>query len=935
MRIQRRILQGLLLVCLATTFIAPEQIAIASTPASEQAQILLEEMTPEEKVGQLFLVTFSGTDVSTNSPIYQLIANYHIGGIIISRANGNILVEENAAENTWTLISELQKIEYYNSYRKQPEALITTPPTYIPLLIGLSQEGDNSSHTQILNGVSPIPSQMAIGATWDTGLAQQVGTTAGKELSILGVNLLLGPSLDVLEVPQPSEPNDLEVRTFGGDPYWVGKMGQAYIKGIHEGSQNRILTIGKYFPGLGSADRLPEEEIATVRKSLEQLQQIELAPFFAVTGDAPSPEATIDGLLTSHIRYQGLQGNIRSTTRPISLDPQAFNLLMELTPFGTWHEQGGLMISDSLGSQALRQFYDPTGNSFNARQVALDAFFAGNDVLYLGNFADSNLPDTFTTIKNTLDFFAQKYEEDQTFAERVDESVLRILAKKLSLYNDFKLETVLAPQDGLAALEEKSQIAADVARQGATLISPSRSELNNNLPNPPTTNQRIIIITDSFEDEATGKPALEVNTLQESILRLYGPRSGLLITRANLTSYTYKDIIQLLDFPAESEAIGASLSQANWLIVAALNTTGDRPNSRAFHRLLSERQDLLQDVNVVVFAFNAPYYFGATDISKIDAYYGLYSNLPSFVDVAARLLFKEIPNPSGASPVSIPGIGYDLISATSPDPEQTFSIYLNEAPPTEEDIQGETHPDATPSFPVYNVGDVIDIQTSPILDHNGHPVPDGTPVQFVVVSAVSGTNYLPLVETKNGQAQTSFLVEQAENLQVYATSLPAESEILQISVANPGSVEGEVQIAPTASPTSTPTLTPTNTPEPQRVITTLPPLKPTGPSWPNWHVWGLSFLITTAFALIAYQTGAIFGQVRWGIRWGFSAFIGGMLTYSYLALELPGSELLTSSPSLLWNVILAVLVGSSIGWGIAILVRFLVTRSSKIDKSGD
>ncbi|MEA2008720.1 MAG: hypothetical protein U9O54_06330, partial [Chloroflexota bacterium] len=116
MRIQRRLLQVLLLVCLATTFIASGQIANANHSISEQAKSLLEEMTPEERVGQLFLVTFSGTDVSTNTPVYQFIASYHIGGIIISRANGNISTEENAAENTWALVSELQKIEYYNSY---------------------------------------------------------------------------------------------------------------------------------------------------------------------------------------------------------------------------------------------------------------------------------------------------------------------------------------------------------------------------------------------------------------------------------------------------------------------------------------------------------------------------------------------------------------------------------------------------------------------------------------------------------------------------------------------------------------------------------------------------------------------------------------------------------------------------------------------------
>ena len=234
---------------------------------------------------------------------------------------------------------------------------------------------------------------MAIGATWQPDLATQAGDILGQELSSLGINLLLGPSLDILENPGPDKTGDLATRTFGGDPFWVGEMAGAFIRGVHDGSNNRIAVIGKYFPGRGSSDRPPEEEIATIRKTLEQLKQIELAPFFAVTGDASDSASQVDGLLTSHIRYQGLQGNIRATTRPISFDTQAFEQLISLPAFQTWRSDGGMMVSDSLGSRAVRLFYDPSGQTFNARFVARDALLAGNDLLYLGNFIGSDDPD--------------------------------------------------------------------------------------------------------------------------------------------------------------------------------------------------------------------------------------------------------------------------------------------------------------------------------------------------------------------------------------------------------------------------------------------------------------------------------------------------------------------------------------------------------------
>lgn len=47
----------------------------ASTP-QQKADQLLQTMTPEEKVGQLFLVAFNGTDISSESDIYDLIVNH-------------------------------------------------------------------------------------------------------------------------------------------------------------------------------------------------------------------------------------------------------------------------------------------------------------------------------------------------------------------------------------------------------------------------------------------------------------------------------------------------------------------------------------------------------------------------------------------------------------------------------------------------------------------------------------------------------------------------------------------------------------------------------------------------------------------------------------------------------------------------------------------
>ena len=283
----------LILTVLLAQLLAP--VVSYAGPAGQQptpetrAQALLDELTPEERVGQLFLVSFEGGQITEDSPIYNLIANHHIGGVILKNKNGNFPGPEDTLHSAWQLTQALQTTEWISSQDQLLDPLTNEPfsPHFIPLFIGINQNGDGAPSDQLFTGLTPLPSQMAIGATWNPDLAFRVGAVLGQELEILGINLLLGPSLDVLEDPRPDRAGDLGISRFGGDPYWVGLMGQSYIAGVHSGSKDHIALVAKHFPGLSGADRPPEEEIPTVRKSLQQLTDVELVPFFAVTGDAP------------------------------------------------------------------------------------------------------------------------------------------------------------------------------------------------------------------------------------------------------------------------------------------------------------------------------------------------------------------------------------------------------------------------------------------------------------------------------------------------------------------------------------------------------------------------------------------------------------------------------------------------------------------------
>lgn len=936
-----RLLRNLSLVIIIFSLFIPLSLVQAAPPrqqviGTEQAQALLERLTPEERVGQLFLVTFSGPEAAissaTGAQIYDLIVNYHIGGVVLTAANDNFVGSDRTLVIAQSLTDQLQRDEYTGSQTSQinPDTDETYQPAYIPLFIGVSQDGDGFPYDQILNGLTALPSQMALGATWSTDLSNQVGNVLGNELAGLGFNLLLGPSLDVLEVPTSESGGDLGVRTFGGDPFWVGALGQAYIAGVHEGSNGKMVVAAKHFPGFGGSDRLPEEEVATVLSSLEQLKQIDLAPFFAVTGNAPDTASMTDALIVSHIRYQGFQGNIRATTRPVSFDPQAFSQLIALPQFDTWRQSGGVMISDNLGSRAVRRFYDPSGQTFNGPLVARDAFLAGNDLLYLDNFLSSGDDDVYASYIRTLTFFAQKYREDPAFAQRVDQSVLRILSLKYKIYgNSFSITGSLPNPNILDSIGISSRVTFNIAQQAATLISPSPDELNIAIPSPPGRNEPIIFISDTrvFQQCSNCRQqySLDVDAFKNAVIRLYSG-SGQVIP-GNLTSYNFQDLLDMLTGGPGELQIENDLKSASWIVFAMDTVTSDVPASLALRQFLDQRPDLIQGKHIIVFSLSEPYALDATDISKLSAYYALYSRSSSFIEIAARILFHEI-QPSGHLPVSVPGIGYEILEATSPDPNQIIHLYP--------DVTVSTTPEETqtpfPTSTSLRIGNNISLITGIILDHNGNQVPDGTIVRFSLYH--NGENVPAQVvesQTMQGLARANLLVDQAGEINIRAESGSAtSSDVLTFEIppeATTPTPQPNTQTS-TASPTPTslPTDTPTSTPQPTAI-----PINPPDQGNVGFGDWLIALIATVGISGANYWLLSLKNGLRWAVRAALIPLIGGMITYTYLAVNLPGSTSMMQRMGT-WGVFIVVIIGATIGASAVWIWQGVEVRKVKISQ---
>jgi len=595
-----------------------------------------------------------------------------------------------------------------------------------------------------------------------------------------------------------------------------------------------------------------------------------------------------------------------------------------LQGFSTWHQNGGIIVSSELGNQAIRRYYTQIGGKYDPRLLARDALLAGNDLLLTGNIIAPDDPNLETSLISTLNFFVQKYRDDLAFAQQVDEAVFRILELKFELYdNSFSQSNIVGGASQIQNLGTSEETTFEIARQSVTLVDPAPENLNNVLPNPPAANDFITIFTDVTEYQACEDCPVQqfpaFNALEQAAVRLYGPSGDGLIAPGNIASYTFADLDLALDQLNDPDnLVIANINRAEWVVFLTRDVDPARPESLALTRFLSETPDLVQNRNIVVFGMNGPYYLNATDISTVTAYYSLYSKQPQFIEVAARILFQEL-NAPGASPVSINGVGYILEQILIPDPDQTIplSIYPAAQPPT----TGEATSTQTATPLVFMQGDNVIFETGIVRDYNGNPVPDNTLVRFLMVSTNLEGNSTQREQnsfTINGVARINYLLDTAGTLQIQVNSgdPAATSSQVQIDIAANDELEESTQEVDTPEPTSLVEETPQveATPEPPaRELNTLVD-------------WLLSLVVIVFLSLFAYQGGALAGQVRWGVRWGLTALLGGLFANAYISFNLPGAASLISEYHI-WGIVLSVAGGCLIGWGAGLLWRLLSKRN--------
>jgi len=160
------------------------------------------------------------------------------------------------------------------------------------LLVATDHEGGRI--VMLGRGVTVFPDNLAVGTAGDETFAHKQGLIEARELRRLGVDLNLGPCLDVLT--DRYSPN-IGIRAYGKDPKLVARYGVARLSGMAKGG---LSACPKHFPGKGHSPLDAHLKLPTIDSDWDEMHAVHLVPFLQAIA------AGVECVMTSHPVYPRL-----------------------------------------------------------------------------------------------------------------------------------------------------------------------------------------------------------------------------------------------------------------------------------------------------------------------------------------------------------------------------------------------------------------------------------------------------------------------------------------------------------------------------------------------------------------------------------------------------------------------------------------------------
>ena len=326
-------------------------------------ELCLQEMTLEQKVGQLFLARHPATSGMED------VTTYHLGGYIFFAED---FANKYPDDVYWAMI------DY--------QAVST-----IPMLLAVDEEGGTVNRISRNPNLreTPFPSPRTLYGQGGLDAVLQIEEEKCTLLQYLGLNVNMAPVCDITTDPGAF----MYKRSLGQSPEITGE----YIRSTVElMSQYGIGSVLKHFPGYGN-NTDTHTGIAVDRRTLEELEQVDLVPF------AAGIDAGCGAILVSHTIVEALDPQL-----PATLSPAVHDYLRNELGFL------GVIVTDDLVMQAITDTY-------GAGEAAVLAVLAGNDLL------------CSTEYQIQYQAVLEAVQNGRISEEQLNEAVLRILRWKADL----------------------------------------------------------------------------------------------------------------------------------------------------------------------------------------------------------------------------------------------------------------------------------------------------------------------------------------------------------------------------------------------------------------------------------------------------------------------------------------------------------------------
>lgn len=326
-----------------------------------------EELTLEEKIGQLFMV---GIEENNVQEITQFLNKNKIGGVILYKRNYTTYRE---------MVTLINNIKIAN--QKNP----------IPIFISIDQEGGRVN--RMPPEIAKLKSATQIAKTEEIEKIKESGSIIGKMLHETGISMNYAPVLDIRRFEENHAIGD---RCYGKTKEEVIKYGIEVMKGMQK---QGVISVIKHFPGHGLTKKDSHFHIPKINKTIEELEMEDMKPF------EEAIKQGADSIMIGHLIIKDIDKRY-----PASLSKKVIQTYL----IEKYHYQG-LIITDDLKMMAIKLHY-------NSKRAVLKAIEAGNDIVMLG------LP--YKKVNKIIKYIIKKAKRGKILEERIEASFAKIIKMK-------------------------------------------------------------------------------------------------------------------------------------------------------------------------------------------------------------------------------------------------------------------------------------------------------------------------------------------------------------------------------------------------------------------------------------------------------------------------------------------------------------------------